>query len=126
MDYGQKQKKQRSLCLECGNVIRYGRTDKRYCCDECKIKHNNDTSRAGRVYRTKVLRMMDRNYEILDELVRSGTDSADLSELLAAGFVPGIVTSYRKQGKHDVYTCYDIRYIMTHTRIYSIEKIQKL
>ncbi len=126
MDYGDKQEKRRALCLECGNVIRYGRTDKKYCCDECKARHHNQLAKTGRAFRTKVLRAMDKNYVILDELVRSGADSADLAELMAVGFVPGITTSYRKSGKHDVYTCYDIKYIMTQTRLYSIEKIQKL
>ncbi len=83
-------------------------------------------ARSGRVYRKKVLKTIDRNYELLDELIRKGGDSADLADFVAMGFVPGAVTSYGKSGKHDVYTCYDIKYIMTRTRLYSIEKIQKL
>ncbi len=126
MDYGIKQAKHRSVCLECGNIIRYGRTDKRFCCDECRTKHHNDLARAGRSLRTKILKAMDKNYEILDELVRSGAASADLAGLMSVGFVPGVVTSHCKTGRHDVYSCYDIKYIMTSTRLYSIEKIQKL
>ncbi len=126
MDYSEKQSKNRSLCLECGNVIRYGRTDKKYCCDECKTRHNNDLARAERVFRKKILKMIDRNYELLDRLVRKGEDSIDLAEFMAFGFVPGAVTSHRKSGKHDLYACYDIKYIMTPTRLYSIEKIRKL
>ncbi len=124
MDYNQK--KNRSLCLECGNVIRYGRTDKKYCCDECKAKHHNSLARAGRSYRHKVLGIINRNYEILDGIIKGGEDSADLIALTAMGFVPGVVTSYQKLGKHDVYTCFDIKYIMTRSRLFSIEKIQKL
>ncbi len=126
MDYEIKQKKLRSLCLECGNVIRYGRTDKRYCSDECKNRHHNHLAKAGRSYKAKVLKALEKNYAILDDLLKSGADSADLAGLMAVGFVPGVVTSYLKNGKHDVYTCYDIKYIMTPTRIYSMEKIRKL
>ncbi len=126
MDYDKKYVRQRSLCLECGNVIRYGRTDKKFCCDDCKTKHHNDMARAGRSYRNRILATINKNYEILDDLIRTGTDSAGLTELMAMGFVPGVVTSYRKEGKHDTYTCFDIKYIMTRTRVFSIMKIQNL
>ncbi len=126
MDYEKKYVKHRSLCLECGDVIRYGRTDKKFCCDECKVRHHNNLAKAGRVYRNRVLRAMDKNYCILDDLLKEGEDSADLIELMSRGFAPGVVTSYSKSGKHDVFTCYDIRYIMTRTRVYSIMKIQNL
>ena len=67
---------------------------------------------------------LSRNYEILDNLVRTDVDSADLMSLVSMGFVPYIMTSYRKCGKHDECSCFDIRYIMTRTRIYSISKIE--
>ncbi len=126
MDYDKKYVRHRSLCLECGNVIRYGRTDKKYCCEDCKTKHHNDMARTGRAYKHKVISIINRNYGILDGLLKSGTESADLIELMSMGFVPGMATSYRKEGKHDVYTCFDIRYIMTRTRLYSIMKIRNL
>ncbi len=126
MDYGKKYLKHRSLCLECGNVIRYGRSDKKYCCDECKTRHHNNMAKESRHFRMKLRNALEKNYSILDELIRSGADSADLPELLAAGFVPGLVTSYAKSGRRHVFSCYDIKYIMTPTRISSIEKIQKL
>ncbi len=126
MDYDKKYVRHMPVCLECGDRIRYGRTDKKFCCEECKTRHHNNLAKAGRTFRHKILRVINRNYEILDELLRSGADSADLMELMAGGFVPGIVTSYRREGKHDVYTCFDIKYIMTRTRLYSIMKIQNL
>ncbi len=126
MDYDKKYVRKRPLCLECGNRILYGRTDKKFCCEECRTKHHNDQARVGRIFKAKVLKAMERNYVILDEILRKGEDSANLMELAAVGFVPGIVTSYQKSGKHDVYTCYDIKYIMTRTRVYSIMKIQNL
>ncbi len=126
MDYGGKYVKHRSLCLECGNVIRYGRTDKKFCCEDCKTKHHNYQAKAGRVFRTKILKVLDKNYGILDDLLRSGEDSADLAALKAVGFMPGVVTSFAKAGKHNVFTCYDIKYIMTETRVYSLVKIQNL
>ena len=114
------------VCLECGSQIRYGRTDKRFCCEDCKSKHHNAQAKAARSFRTKVIAIIGRNYDILDALLREGTESVDLMDLLAMGFVPGMVTSYRKSGKHDVFACYDIKYIMTGSRVYSIMKINNL
>ena len=114
------------VCLECGNRIRYGRTDKKFCCEDCRTKHHNDLARAGRSFRNKVIAIINGNYEILEGILRMGMDSADLVDLSALGFAPGMVTSYRHIGKHDVFTCYDIKYIMTKTRIYSIVKINNL
>jgi hypothetical protein len=42
------------------------------------------------------------------------------------GFVPGMVTSYRRVGKHDEFFCFDIKYIMTNMRIYSISKLENV
>lgn len=114
------------VCLECGNQIRYGRTDKKFCCEDCKTKHHNSQAKAARSFKNKVISLINRNYEILDTLLKDGADSADLMDLMTMGFVPGMVTSYKRSGKHDVYTCYDIKYIMTSTRVYSIMKIHNL
>ena len=126
MDYEKKYVRHTPMCLECGSRIRYGRTDKKFCCDECKTNYHNNQAKAGRNFRNKVIAIINRNYEILNELIRSGVTSADLMDLTAAGFTPGIVTSYRRYGKHDEFTCYDIKYVMTKTRLFSIMKIQNL
>lgn len=125
MDYG---KRVRNLpkCLECGDKIAYGRTDKKFCCEECRKKYNYSSSRNSRMFRRKVLTMLSRNYAILDGMIGAGKDSADLMDLVPMGFVPGIVTSHRRTGKHDVYNCFDIKYTMTSTRIFSMVKIQNL
>jgi hypothetical protein len=115
-----------SVCLECGGQIRYGRTDKKFCCEDCKTRHHNNHARAIRSFKTKVISIINRNYDILDALVREGADSVDLVDLITMGFVPGMATSYKRSGKHDVFTCYDIKYIMTGNRVYSIMKIHNL
>lgn len=125
MEY-KKHERHMPLCLECGNQIRYGRTDKKFCCDDCKTRHHNNLAKAGRIYKSKVNAVLGRNYEILEEVIRSGADVADLGDLMALGFAPGMVTSYRRRGKHDEFDCYDIRYIMTRTRLFSIRKIRNL
>ena len=67
---------------------------------------------------------LSRNYEILENLVKADIDSADILSLVSMGFIPSFMTSHQKHGKHDECSCFDIRYIMTGTRIYSISKIE--
>ena len=113
-----------AVCLECGDQIRYGRADKKFCCDDCRSRHYNEKTRKGRAFRRRVLSALSRNYEILDNLIKADVSSIDLMALSAMGFSLSLMTSYRKHGKHDECGCFDIRYIMTGTRIYSISKIQ--
>lgn len=112
-----------SVCLECGDKIRYGRTDKKFCCDNCRVKYNNEHAKAGRAYRRRVLGILSKNYDILEDMLRSDVTSVDLVELVNMGFVPGMVTSYHKVCRHDEYACFDIKYIMTSSRVYGIKKI---
>ncbi|MCX4336149.1 MAG: hypothetical protein K1V99_12570 [Bacteroidales bacterium] len=126
MNYGKNIERHIPKCLECGDKIRYGRTDKKFCCDECKNRHYNNLAKGSRTFRRKVLAMLSGNYEVLNEVLRSGSSSIDLMDAVAMGFAPGVMTSFRKSGKHDEFGCFDIRYIMTRTRIYSISKIQNV
>ena len=126
MGYEKKYVRTIPVCLHCGDRIRYGRTDKRFCCDECRNRHHNAQAKAGRAFRRRILSQLSANYEILDTLFKAGVDSLDLMDALTMGFVPGVVTSYRKVGKHDEFCCFDIKYFMTHTRLFSISKIQNV
>ena len=112
------------VCLECGDRIRYGRTDKKFCCEECKTKNYNERVKRSRMFKRRVMNALMRNHEILEKLMRADVDSIDLLSLTSMGFSPSLMTSFRKCGKHDECSCFDIRYIMTGTRIYSISKIE--
>ena len=114
------------VCLECGDKIRYGRTDKKFCCDDCRNRHYNTKLKSGRMYRRRVLSMLNKNYELLDEVLRAGKDSADYTYMLTLGFNPDTVTFCHHSRRHDVYACFDITYKMSGERIYSISKIQNV
>ena len=113
-------------CLECGDQIRYGRADKKFCCEECRTRHNNRQAKEGRSLRRKVLGQLDRNYKILESVLSSGRTAADMMDLLAMGFSPAHVTSCRRTRTRVEYTCFDIKYIMTPDRLSSISKIQNV
>lgn len=123
MDY-KKNERHMPVCLECGDTIRYGRADKKFCCDECRTKNFNEKAKKGRLFRRRIMSALSRNYEILDRLIRADVESVDMMSLVSMGFSPTLMTSCRKYGKHDECGCFDIRYIKTGTRIYSISKIQ--
>ena len=63
------------------------------------------------------------NYDILDNLLRTGITAIDLFELVNLGFVIEAVTSHRRMRHHDEYACFDIKYKMTPSRISGITKI---
>ena len=126
MDYDKKRERKTPRCLQCGQSISYGRKDKKYCCEECKNRHNNSLVRMSRAAKRRILAILDKNYDILDQLVRAGIDAAWISDLAALGFNPGYSTFYRKTGRREYYHCFDISYVMTPNRIYCITKIQNL
>jgi hypothetical protein len=66
------------------------------------------------------------NYQILDSLFRADIHSVEIIDAVTMGFVPGVMTSYRRVGKHDEFCCFDIKYIMTKMRIYSISKLENV
>ena len=117
---------ERPKCLECGDEISYGRSDKKFCSEECRNRHHNTHHRSCRNYKRKVAAILDRNYEILESLVNAGVKAVWLSEIIAMGYNPAYVTSYRKHGRRSMCHCYDICYIATDNRMTSIAKIQNL
>lgn len=113
-------------CLECGDKIHYGRADKKFCSEECKSKYYNELGKVSRTYRRRVLSSISRNYEILDQLICSGIDNISLVDIMTLGFVPGIMTSHSRIRGRDECACFDIKYYMTESRIYSIMKIRNV
>ena len=126
MDYSKKTPKGSSRCLECGDKISYGRTDKKFCSEDCKNRHHNHKSRSERYVKRKTISMLENNYEILDGLIKKGVDTVMLSDILVLGFNPAYLTSFSRVNHHDIYACFDITYTLTPSRLCSISKIQNL
>lgn len=123
----EKRERRMPVCLECGDKIKYGRTDKKFCCEECRTRHNNKMAKASRAYRRKIMAKLNRNYAILEQLIKLGETSADLGDLISEGFVPDTVTGFHKNRfKSDEYWCFDIKFRMSDSRVYSISKIRNV
>lgn len=126
MDYRKKRQRKEHRCLECGDDISYGRKDKKFCSDECKNRHHNTLSKVSKSTKRKIISVLEKNYSIMNHLVREGVEGVWICDAVAAGFNPGYMTSHRKSGKRELYYCFDISYVMTPNRLSCISKIQNL
>jgi predicted nucleic acid-binding Zn ribbon protein len=111
------------VCLECGDVIGYGRTDKKFCSEKCKNRWHNRKQHNSRTTRARVVGILDKNYSILDRLLKLGITTMSLGDLAQLGYNKEIVTSYHKVGSHDEYRCFEIRYYCTATKIFNLERV---
>lgn len=124
-DYGLLDKKDETgLCLECGTAFYGGRVDRKFCCNACKNKYNNKKTQSLRNFKLRIRTVLDRNYEILQSLVKNRIRAADRAELEARGFNPDYVTVHIKMNRHDFHCCYDISYIITPSKITNIKKLE--
>lgn len=112
-----------SRCIECGDIIGYGRTDRKFCCEKCKNRYNNRKNKIIRNLKLRIRNALERNYRILENLVRSGVPSIGLDEISMMGYHVEYSTSYHKAGKKNIYWCYDIKYVLTTSKLTNIVKI---
>ena len=126
MEYRIKHQRTIARCLECGDKISYGRTDKKYCCEDCRNRHHNHLLRAGRSVRRRVMAALEKNYTILNSFLESGVESVPLSEALSVGFNPNFMTSFAKKRGHEECGCFDISYRMTPSRLCYLSKLQNV
>ncbi len=116
--------KEGKRCLECGDVLPYGRKDMRFCSPSCKNKWHYQKEGNLKGLRMRTIGAIDRNYSILAELLESGVTSIDIPDLAQLGYNFDCITSYHKVRNHDEYRCYDIKYYMSRSRIFKIERCQ--
>ncbi|MBO6097046.1 MAG: hypothetical protein J6P56_07045 [Bacteroidales bacterium] len=105
-------------CPQCGKLLVYGRVDRRFCSVECKNLWHNRQRYPGREKEIKrVLRILDKNRDVLDKLLKMDVRSLDRVTLEHLGFNVNYFTSLRRTRNFWIYTCLDIRYELTPTRI---------
>lgn len=114
------------ICLECGSEITYGRFDKKFCSERCKnLYHNRQTSNY-RAVRLKITNALMRNYAVLEKLVKLEVTSISIGDASQMGFNTEYVTSYHKVGGHNEYRCFDIKYCLSATRLFKIERVEHI
>ncbi|MBQ6087560.1 MAG: hypothetical protein IJK96_05830 [Bacteroidales bacterium] len=114
-------------CLACGEPMsEYGRTDRKFCCSRCKDEFHNRKKYDLRGMRMRVETALSRNHSILERLLDEGKTSAMIEDLVQMGFKTDYVSSFHKSGGRDVVWCYDIKYVLTGTRITRIERLSSV
>ena len=109
-------------CAECGKHF-YGRKDKQFCSVLCKNKWHNRQGRQRRQHRLRTVAALNRNYEILDGLLKEKKTSAGLEELERAGYEAALVTGHRKgRFRHEEYSCFDIMFCRSDTKIFHLRR----
>ena len=95
-------------CIECGGPVT-GRSDKKYCSDECRTAYNNGRYRKELSVVLSVNRILRKNYIILDSLYLRGIKKSDLITIAKLGFDHRFCTSFTKSvtGNKKELFCYD-------------------
>lgn len=98
-------------CLECGNPI-VGRTDKKFCTDQCRTSCNNRLNSDASNYMRSVNRILRKNRKILSGLNPNGKVKVHRKKLQAHGFNFKFVTNlYTTRAGTIYYFCYDQGYL---------------
>ena len=108
-------------CPQCGEVLSSGRVDRRFCSVKCKNQWHNRQRFPNKEHEVKkVLRILDRNRDVLEKLLKLGIHSTDRLTVIHLGYNLNYFTSLQKLRHRWVYTCLDIRYELTPTRVKNI------
>ncbi len=98
-------------CLECGDPIK-GRSDKKFCCDLCRVAFNNRLNCDQTNYVRNVNHTLRKNRRLLAELNSSGETKVSRESLAQKGFHFGYFTNtHRAKDGAIYYYCYEQGYL---------------
>ncbi|MEE9437361.1 MAG: hypothetical protein V3V14_00085 [Saprospiraceae bacterium] len=107
-------------CLQCEDPVR-GRSDKKFCCDDCRTAYNNTLNRDANNFVTKINRILRGNRRILAAFNPTGKTKIKKEKLLTAGFNFGYHTNIYETKAGRVYMfCYDQGYIKLDDTYYAL------
>ena len=120
-----EEKETRGRCLECGDVLPYGRSDMKFCSQSCKSRWHYE--RYGRIkgVRLRIFGALDRNYAILESLLEMGVTRIDIPDLAQMGYNFDCITSYHKVRNRNEYRCFDIKYYMSDSSVFKLERCRR-
>lgn len=73
------------VCLDCGARL-LGRSDKKFCSDQCRNNYNNRLNRDQNNYVRNVHAQLRRNRKILSDLLEAGHERIHRDALIAQGY----------------------------------------
>ena len=111
-------------CLECNDPIT-GRSDKRFCGDQCRNVYNKREKREHKRNIYKVNRRLLHNYRILENLNKGDKTKVSHKKLINATFSFSYITSiYRTETGKTYYFVYDQGYLPLNNDWYVLVKRQ--
>jgi len=118
------EQKAAGYCLECGDAFTsaYGRADKKFCCPQCRSNYHYRAVREARVMRLRITTRLERNHEILSDLLARGITSITRLEAKQLGLDLDFMTSCVVSKTKVECSCFDITYRITASRITNISK----
>ena len=121
-DMSYRTEREQDRCLSCGKEL-YGRTDKKFCDRSCKNRYHNGMASDSRLLRNRIITALVSNYRILESLIETGKTSIPLEDLVSMGFNPVYITAHRRgRHQHEEYSCFDIRYNQSVSKIFNIRR----
>lgn len=111
-------------CLCCGNDMSYGRPDRKFCSQTCKDQYHNSRRTNSKLARFRVDSILEKNYSILNNLLKMGISQVPRPDIIAMGFNPDFMT-HAGVGKTTIceYACYDIAYRISDARVFNIHRM---
>lgn len=98
-------------CLECGSSIK-GRSDKRYCDDQCRNAYNNRRNRDQNNYVRRVNAILRKNRSILEDVTPGGRNIISRRTLIDRGFDFRFFTHESgREGMRNYRFVYDLGYM---------------
>ncbi len=98
------------FCLDCGSKLR-GRSDKKFCSDQCRNNYNNNLNRDINSLVRNVHSLLRKNRKILSELYESGKKKIHIDVLLVTGYNQNFFTHLVETESGDVFKyCYEYGY----------------
>ena len=120
-----EEEEKRGRCLECGNPLPYGRTDMKFCSSSCRNRWHYLQDGGLQGIRRRIIGTLDRNYSILESLIAEGVTRIDIPDLAQMGYNFDCITSYHKVRNHNEYRCFDIKYYMSGSTVFRLERCRK-
>ncbi|HDZ41658.1 MAG TPA: hypothetical protein ENH59_08285 [Bacteroidetes bacterium] len=98
-------------CLDCGEVLK-GRSDKKFCSDQCRNNYNNTINREANNLVRNVHSVLRKNRKILGELYEGGKKKVHRDALLVSEFNINFFTHSVETDDDSVITkyCYEYGY----------------
>lgn len=100
----------RKYCLHCGSILT-GRSDKRFCSDQCRATHNNRNKAPHEQKMQEINAQLRRNRTILKSLCPIGKATVRKEVLDEMGFDFSCHTSFFGKPGKLYFFCYDYGYM---------------